>query len=88
MGPRHAKRSVALEQFIDWVCDRWKQDPTLHVYHYASYEPTAVKRLMGKYATREDKVDDLLRHDVFVDLYTMVRQGADRRDAELLAQGD
>ena len=30
---------------------------------------------MGKYATREDKVDDLLRNQVFVDLYAVVRQG-------------
>jgi predicted RecB family nuclease len=65
----------ALEGFIDWVWARWKQDPTLHIYHYASYEPGAVKRLMGKYATREDQVDDLLRHDVFVDLFTIVKQG-------------
>ena len=65
----------ALEQFVDWVWARWKQDPTLHIYHYASYEPVAIKRLMGKYATRESQVDDLLRHDVFVDLYTIVRQG-------------
>jgi len=65
----------ALEGFIDWVYPRWKQDPTLHIYHYASYEPSAVKRLMGRYATREDEVDDLLRHDVFVDLFTVVRQG-------------
>jgi hypothetical protein len=65
----------ALEQFIDWAWGCWKQDPSLHIYHYAAYEPSAVKRLMGKYATREDKVDDLLRHDVFVDLYTIVKQG-------------
>jgi AAA domain-containing protein/RNase H-like protein len=30
---------------------------------------------MGKYATRETEVDDLLRGDVFVDLYNVVRQG-------------
>ena len=30
---------------------------------------------MGKYATREAEVDDLLRHGVFVDLYAVVRQG-------------
>ncbi len=65
----------ALEQFIDWAWARWKQDPSLHIYHYASYEPSKVKHLMGKYATREDKVDDLLRHDVLVDLYNIVRQG-------------
>jgi predicted RecB family nuclease len=65
----------ALKGFIDWVYARWKEDPTLHIYHYASYEPSHIKSLMGKYATREDQVDDLLRHDVFVDLFTVVRQG-------------
>ena len=47
----------------------------MHVYHYAPYEPTALKRLMGRHATREDEVDRLLRGDVFVDLYRVVRQG-------------
>ena len=28
--------------------------PDMHVYHYAPYEPTALKRLMGRHATRED----------------------------------
>ncbi len=28
-----------------------RQGPRLHVYHYASYEPTAFGRLMGRYAT-------------------------------------
>ena len=55
--------------------ERWRRDPDLHIYHYASYEVTAVKRLAGKYATREAEVDDLLRGDVFVDLYAIVRQG-------------
>ncbi|MBA3317823.1 MAG: TM0106 family RecB-like putative nuclease, partial [Gemmatimonadales bacterium] len=63
----------AFEGFIDWVMERRKRDPDLHVYHYASYEVTAVKRLAGKYATREAEVDDLLRGDVFVDLYAVVR---------------
>ena len=53
---------------------RLAQLPDLHVYHYAPYEPTALKRLMGGTATREDEVDDLLRREVFVDLYTVVRQ--------------
>ena len=45
----------------------------MHVYHYAAYEVTALKRLMGQYGTREREVDDLLRRDVFVDLYAVVR---------------
>ena len=65
----------AFEEFIDWVHALWKQDPNMHVYHYAPYEITAARRLMGKYATREEVVDDLLRNGVFVDLYRVVRQG-------------
>jgi len=34
-----------------------------------------MKRLMGRYATREEEVDSLLRAGVFVDLYRIVRQG-------------
>ena len=65
----------AFEAFIDLVADRLRADPNLHVYHYAPYEPTAVKRLAGRYGTREEDVDRLLRGGVFVDLYRAVRQG-------------
>ena len=50
-------------------------DPNLHIYHYAPYEPTAMKRLMGMHGTREHEVDVLLRGERFVDLYAVVRQG-------------
>jgi uncharacterized protein len=65
---------ASFESFVDWVHDRWKQEPSMHVYHYAAYETTALKRLMCRYASRENEVDDLLRNHVFVDLYTVVRQ--------------
>ena len=65
----------AFEAFIDLVMDRLEADPNLHIYHYAAYEPTAVKRLAGRYGTREEEVDELLRGDVFVDLFRAVRQG-------------
>lgn len=65
----------AFEEFIDWVTDRWRKHSGMHIYHYAPYEVTAMKRLMGKYATREAEVDSLLRHGVFIDLYQVVRQG-------------
>ncbi len=65
----------AFEQFIDFVIERLEADPNLHIYHYAPYEPTAVKRLAGRYGTREEEVDRLLRGEVFVDLYRAVRQG-------------
>lgn len=66
---------ASFEAFLDWVYARWKRDPAMHVYHYAAYEVTAMRRLMGKYGTREREVDDLLRNEVFVDLYRVVHQG-------------
>jgi uncharacterized protein len=79
----------AFEQVVDFITDRRKRTPGLHVYHYNHYEPTAVDhltelhetrqeavgRLMGRFATREDEVDDLFRCGAFVDLYRVVRQG-------------
>jgi uncharacterized protein len=65
----------AFEAFVDFVMARWEQDPKLHIYHYASYETEAVKRLMGRHGTREDEVDRMLRGGLFVDLYQVLRQG-------------
>ena len=64
----------AFESFIDFVFERRHRFPDMHVYHYASYEETALKKLMGVHATREDAVDTLLREGVLVDLYRVVRQ--------------
>ncbi|MGI8498004.1 MAG: TM0106 family RecB-like putative nuclease, partial [Gemmatimonadaceae bacterium] len=65
----------AFETVIDLVSDAWKADAMMHVYHYAPYEPAAFKRLMGRYATREQELDRMLRAGRFVDLYAVVRQG-------------
>ena len=66
---------AAFERFIDRAMARWERHPGFHIYHYGAYETTAVKRLMSRYATREDEVDRLLRGRVFVDLHRTVRQG-------------
>ena len=65
----------AFEQLIDFFMDRLARDPSLHIYHYAPYEPTAIGRLMGRHGTREAEVDRLMRGKVFVDLFRAVRQG-------------
>jgi len=64
----------ALEALVDLVHERLRRYPDLHVYHYGAYEPAAIKRLMGEYATRESEVDDLLRRRIFVDLFSIFRQ--------------
>ena len=70
-----AGEKAAFEAFIDFVEMRRRRHPGMHVYHYAPYEPTALKRLMGRHATREEAVDNLLRGGVLIDLYRAVRQG-------------
>ena len=71
----HRSEQAALEAFVDRVHARLLEYPDLHVYHYASYEVTALRRLMGRYGTREAEVDDLLRRGVLVDLLKVVRGG-------------
>lgn len=69
-----AEEKKAFEDFIDWAHGRWSANPSMHIYHYASYEKTALRKLMGRYGTRESELDDLLRSEVFVDLLPIVRQ--------------
>jgi uncharacterized protein len=69
-----ADEKAAFERFIDEAMARWEADEGFHIYHYAPYEPSAIKRLMGRHATREDEVDRLLRGERFVDLYAIVKQ--------------
>jgi predicted RecB family nuclease len=68
------QEKTLIEAFIDWVYARWQKHPQMHVYHYASYEITALKKLTGVNNTRIEKLDDLLRAEVFVDLYRIVTQ--------------
>ena len=65
---------AALEQVIDLFHERLAADPVMHVYHYAAYETSALKRLAAHHGTREEELDELLRREVFVDLFTVVRQ--------------
>jgi len=70
-----AEERRAFADFVGWVHDRWRRDRRMHVYHYAPYEVTALKKLMGRHGACEMEVDDLLRNEVFVDLYRVVRHG-------------
>jgi uncharacterized protein len=79
----------AFEEIVDFFAERLARNPHLHVYHYNHYEPTSLDhltelhqtreevlgRLMGRFAIREDEIDQMLRGRMFVDLYRVVRQG-------------
>jgi uncharacterized protein len=66
------------KQGFEWLMDEimraWEAAPAMHVYHFGAYEPSKFKFLMGRYATREDEVDRMLRAGLFVDLHTIFKQ--------------
>jgi predicted RecB family nuclease len=70
-----AEEKWMLEAFIDRCQAARAANPGFHVYHYGAYEVAALKRLVNRYGTRDLVLDSLLRADVFVDLYSVVRQG-------------
>lgn len=70
----HREERRAFEEFVDWATERRLASPSMHIYHYGSYEVSALRRLAGRHATREDEVDELLRRGVLVDLYETVRK--------------
>lgn len=64
----------AFQNAMDFMVNRLADFPDAHIYHYASYEETALKRLAMFHGTREGEVDDLLRGHKLVDLYKVVRE--------------
>lgn len=70
----HEEEKQAFEELVDFFAEHLTKYPEAHIYHYAHYEPVALKRLMSRYGTREHIVDELLRRHKFVDLYRIVRE--------------
>ena len=70
----YAQEREAFAEFMRIVAERRQRWPDLHIYHYAPYETTALKRLAGRYGMLEAELDGLLRDQVFVDLYSVVRR--------------
>ena len=69
--PAEEKREF--ERVIDTILAEFRAEPGMHVYHFGAYEPATMKRLSGRYATRETELDTILRAQLFVDLHTIVR---------------
>lgn len=74
-GHNRTEEKKAFEAFMDFVTAWLRQHPSAHIYHYAHYEQTALKKLMSLHGTREAEVDNLLRTQKMVDLYKVVREG-------------
>jgi uncharacterized protein len=71
----HTAEKTAFEQLMRTFIQHLAQHPRAHIYHYAQYEPVALKRLAMRYATMEAELDQMLRERRFVDLYRVARQG-------------
>jgi uncharacterized protein len=64
----------ALVGFLAYLAERRAEFPGLHVYHYAAYERTHLLSLAARHGVGEDQIDQLLRENVLVDLYPLVRK--------------
>ncbi|KUM37026.1 TM0106 family RecB-like putative nuclease [Arthrobacter sp. EPSL27] len=69
---REAEKQAFLD-FLDYVEKRRRDYPDMHVYHYAPYEKTALRKLSVMHVAGEDTVDGWLREGLLVDLYQTVR---------------
>ncbi|MDE0713645.1 MAG: TM0106 family RecB-like putative nuclease [Gammaproteobacteria bacterium] len=65
----------ALASLIDRFGERLRQFPRAHIYHYAPYEITALRKLATRHGVGETQLDRWLRERRFVDLYAVVRGG-------------
>jgi predicted RecB family nuclease len=72
-GHDRAAEQLAFEAMVDFFSDHIAEHPEAHIYHYAPYEVTVLRRLSTRFASREHAVDELLRAEKFVDLYGIVR---------------
>ncbi|WP_104200766.1 bifunctional RecB family nuclease/DEAD/DEAH box helicase [Cryobacterium sp. Y29] len=69
-----AEEKQALTDFLAYLVERRARYPGMHVYHYAAYERTHLLSLAARHGVGEDQVDSLLRENVLVDLYPLVRK--------------
>ena len=64
----------AFVDFLTYIEVRRAQYPRMHIYHYAPYERTHLLSLAARHGVGEEAVDGLLRDNVLVDLYPLVRK--------------
>lgn len=70
----HKEEKKTFQRFMAFLDEHLKQHPDAHIYHYNHYETTALKRLACRHGVCEEQMDNLLRHQKFIDLYLVVRE--------------
>jgi predicted RecB family nuclease len=73
-GHDRAGEKNAFKQAVDFIMARLAAFPDSHIYHYARYEESALKRMAMRHGERKNEMDYLLRHKKLVDLYGVVRE--------------
>ncbi|MET4144243.1 TM0106 family RecB-like putative nuclease [Arthrobacter sp. UYCo732] len=63
----------ALIDFIDHVTERRAIHPDLHIFHYAQYEVTALRKIARRHQVMIDEVEELVETGVMFDLYETVK---------------
>ncbi|MDA9818162.1 TM0106 family RecB-like putative nuclease, partial [Flavobacteriaceae bacterium] len=64
----------AFKDFMDFIHNHLSKFPSAYIYHYNHYETTALKRLSCKFGLYEERLDNLLRAEKFVDLYVLIKE--------------
>ena len=65
---------VAFLEFVAYIKERRATYPGMHIYHYAAYEKTHLLSLAARFGVEEEYISQLLRENVLVDLYPIVRR--------------
>ena len=71
----HSEEEQRLRDLFKFFQQQIERYPGAHIYHYAPYEMTALRRLTIKYSFGEEILDGWQREKRFVDLYAVVRGG-------------
>ena len=82
LSTNHDEEKKTFEELIDFFYKHIQQFNNSSIYHYGSYEITALQRLSTKYNTKNQELDHLLRNHKFVDLYRVIK------DSLLLSTND
>ncbi|HEX9226183.1 MAG TPA: TM0106 family RecB-like putative nuclease [Arthrobacter sp.] len=68
-----AAERQAFTDFMEHVAERRRTFPGLHIYHYAPYEVTALKKLAARHGIYAGEVAELVDSGVLFDLLKVVR---------------
>ena len=71
----HAEEGKALASVFNLFEERLREHPNAHIYHYAAYEISALRRLATRHGIGEALLDRWLRERRFADLHAVVRGG-------------